>query len=480
MNVKKKRPAFGRPMAVLASVLLMMTGVWAAASDAYAQDDDVTLKGCPWADQDGYITYDCIWFGNYKQGTDAEKSPIKWRVLKVDGDDVFLSADKILDVRRFHDYESDRYGGGMPDVTWEDSTLRAWLSGDSSKYSEFADENFMDSAFTEDEQGAIKNTQMYSRGWFDNESCTTTDRVFILSREEVKNSEYGFINKEKKDDPARARGITEYAYSGGSSREGRISDTESYEEASKKWFYWLRNRGSGANEVMRVYAGYNSVTIDTHGWDGYNKRLGICPAIHISLSEAEGLWSYAGTVSTDSKKEPDEVEPDVPDDSSKNYIDEMTPVFHYSASDGTRHESTLGIYSDHMFYINDETVHYRNEFAQLSLAAVMAGYSDCRLDSRWTDTIKPTAGNGYGRAANIAELYKKLKFSGMKFVNYEVPLSDSDDKVAFSIAKKYVNRGEDKNDTSKGEDTVIAVVPERRRLRCGVVQQLQCGIRQRQ
>lgn len=457
MNVKKKRPAFGRFMAVLASVLLMMTGVWAAASDAYAQDDDVTLKG-PWTDQDGYVTYDCIWFGNYKQGTDAEKSPIKWRVLKVDGDDVFLSADKILDVRRFHDYESDRYGGGMPDVTWEDSTLRAWLNGDSSKYSEFADENFMDSAFTEDEQGAIKNTQMYSRGWFDNESCTTTDRVFILSREEVKNSEYGFINKEKKDDPARARGITEYAYSGGSSREGRISDTESYEEASKKWFYWLRNRGSGANEVMRVYAGYNSVTIDTHGWDGYNKRLGICPAIHISLSKAEGLWSYAGTVSTDSKKEPDEVEPDVPDDSSKNYIDEMTPVFHYSASDGTRHESTLGIYSDHMFYINDETVHYRNEFAQLSLAAVMAGYSDCRLDSRWTDTIKPTAGNGYGRAANIAEFYKKLKFSGMKFVNYEVPLSDSDDKVAFSIAKKYVNRGEDKTDTSKGEDTVIAVV----------------------
>ena len=103
----------------------------------------------------------------------------------------------------------------------------------------------------------------------------------------MKNSEYGFINKGRKDDPARARGITEYAYSGGSSREGRISDTESHEEASKKWFYWLRNRGAGTNAVMRVYAGYNSVTIDIHGWDGYNKRLGICPAMHISLSEAE-------------------------------------------------------------------------------------------------------------------------------------------------------------------------------------------------
>ena len=107
MNVKKKRPVFGRSMTVLAAVLLMMTGAWAAASDAYAQDDDMTLKG-PGTDQDGYVTYDCIWFGNYKQGTDAEKSPIKWRVLKVDGDDVFLSADKVLDVRRYHDYEDER------------------------------------------------------------------------------------------------------------------------------------------------------------------------------------------------------------------------------------------------------------------------------------------------------------------------------------------------------------------------------------
>ena len=44
MNVKKKRPALGRLMAVLAAALLMMTGAWVTASDAYAQDDDVTLK----------------------------------------------------------------------------------------------------------------------------------------------------------------------------------------------------------------------------------------------------------------------------------------------------------------------------------------------------------------------------------------------------------------------------------------------------
>lgn len=457
-KMKRKRYIHSRLIAVLAAAIMIITGIWAAGADVYAQDDAVTLRS-PRKGTDGYVTYDCIWFGSYKQGTDAQKSPIKWRVLKVDGDDVLLSADKILDVRRFHDYEYEGYGGGCPDVTWEDSTVRAWLNGDSSRYSEFADESFVGTAFTDEEQSAIKNTELYSRGWLNSDSCTTTDRVFLLSREDVKNSEYGFAEKDKTEDFARCRGITEYAYNGGSSREGRVSDSESYEEASKQWTYWLRNRGEGTNEFMRVFGGLYDGKIDTHGWDGYNKRFGICPAMHISLSEAEGMWSYAGTVSTDSSKTPDEVEPEVPDDSSRNYItDGISPVFHYSASDGTRHESTIGVYTDYMFCINDEKIHYRNEFAQLSLAAVMAGFSDSRLESRWTDTIKPTAGNGYGRAANIAELYKKLKFSGMKFVNYEVPLSDSDDKVAFSMAKKYINRGEDKNDTSKGEDTVIAVV----------------------
>lgn len=454
---EKEKKNYVIKSAILTIVFVIFLSAWGMPLKiVYAENSTSFLKN-PARDADGYMTYDCIWFGNYKQGTDATKSPIKWRVLKVDGDDVFLHADKVLDVRRFHDYEDEKYAGSItsscPDITWKDSTVRAWLNGDSSQYKEFSDENFIDTAFSEEEQQAIKTTDLESRGWFNNDSCSTKDKVFLLSREEAKNSAYGFLESENKHDDARTRKLTEYAYNGGSSRQGKVSD-KSYDEL-EPWDWWLRNRGRGTTNFMRIYID----KIDVHGGDGYNySTIGICPAMHISLKEAEGLWSYAGTVSTNEKKEPEEVEPEVPDDSKKNYIDELTPVFHYSASDGTRHESTLGVYSDHMFYINDETIHYRNEFAQLSLATVMAGYSDCRLDSRWTETIKPTAGNGYARAANIAEWYKKLRFSGMKFVNYEVPLSNSDDKVAFSMAKKYINRGEDKNDTLKGENTVVAVV----------------------
>ncbi|MCI9537872.1 MAG: hypothetical protein HFG35_06230, partial [Eubacterium sp.] len=57
--------------------------------------------------ENGITTWDCIWFGNYwqedingdgKADKNDEKTPIKWRVLSVEGDDVFLLADKNLDV----------------------------------------------------------------------------------------------------------------------------------------------------------------------------------------------------------------------------------------------------------------------------------------------------------------------------------------------------------------------------------------------
>ena len=51
----------------------------------------------------GVSTWDCVYFGTYWQNDTNEdgvadqndaKEPIKWRVLQVDGDDVFLMSDK--------------------------------------------------------------------------------------------------------------------------------------------------------------------------------------------------------------------------------------------------------------------------------------------------------------------------------------------------------------------------------------------------
>lgn len=65
----------------------------------------------PKTDESGVVTWDCVYFGNYWQmdtnrdgrvDQDDEKQPIKWRVLSVDGDDVFLLAEKDLDCRPYN------------------------------------------------------------------------------------------------------------------------------------------------------------------------------------------------------------------------------------------------------------------------------------------------------------------------------------------------------------------------------------------
>lgn len=65
----------------------------------------------PTTNSSGVTTWDCIYFGNYWQGdtigdsrTDKNdaKRPVKWRVLSVNGDDVFLLADRNLECLEYN------------------------------------------------------------------------------------------------------------------------------------------------------------------------------------------------------------------------------------------------------------------------------------------------------------------------------------------------------------------------------------------
>lgn len=84
----------------------------------------------PTVDSNGVSTWDCVYFGHYwqedtngdgKADKKDEKQPIKWRVLAVNGDDLFLLSDCNLD--------SHRYNENFLEVTWETCTLRSWLNG---------------------------------------------------------------------------------------------------------------------------------------------------------------------------------------------------------------------------------------------------------------------------------------------------------------------------------------------------------------
>ena len=187
----------------------------------------------------GIATWDCIWFGNYwqedtngdgKADKNDEKTPIKWRVLSVEGDDVFLLADKSLDVQRYND--NDTSSG----ATWENCTMRSWLNGYGAEKNkdgkDYSDNNFLDYAFSEAEQTAIRTTSVVNNGNWEND---TTDKVYLLSEDEIMNPAYGFLSSRRKTETREAVS-TAYVTGGGEIKSSEINEG----------LWWLRSPVSGS------------------------------------------------------------------------------------------------------------------------------------------------------------------------------------------------------------------------------------------
>ena len=110
-------------------------------------------------------------FGRFEQDADSSNGPedLEWYVLDREGDRVLLFSKYVLLPVQYTTAEN-------PDATWEDSCLRAWLNND-----------FLLSAFTEEEQAAILPVTVQSYVFEDNTPTSKTeDRVFALSIEDKK------------------------------------------------------------------------------------------------------------------------------------------------------------------------------------------------------------------------------------------------------------------------------------------------------
>lgn len=124
------------------------------------------------------VTWDCVYFGSYWQKDSdgnidktSEKKSIKWRVLSVDDDDLFLLADESICKMRYY-----RDTGGIREYTWRDSIVRDWIQTD-----------FIKNAFTEEESNDIIETDTTL------DNISTTDKVYLLSEKEL-DRKYGFNN----------------------------------------------------------------------------------------------------------------------------------------------------------------------------------------------------------------------------------------------------------------------------------------------
>ena len=220
--------------------------------------------------------------------------PIKWRVLKVDGNQAFLLADLALDDKKYNFPDSGN-------ITWETSTIRSWLNGydkfSNTAKQDYTDKNFIGSAFSSDEKAAIKDTlvinddniRMKTEG-----GENTTDKIFFPSEAEVYGDNaviHGFASSYGVYDEGRRSYSSTYTKA-----MGRYSDlsTDALIDRTGKCIWWLRSPGKDSK--MAVYLNYTGAVM----CDGTPVALmdgGVRPALNLDLSS--NLYSYAGTVCSD-------------------------------------------------------------------------------------------------------------------------------------------------------------------------------------
>ena len=192
---------------------------------------------------------DVVYYGTYPQsGTSADfkVEPVLWRVLEVSGDKTALMlSEKLLDggVSFNPDYSNtDPYY-----CWWSESQIRKFLNG--KKYAPSPDPkwevtnpkgySFYDKAFSAGEGSGIIKADV------DNSSTRgaapgpkTTDKIFLLSYADAKNTAYGFVNNGNSD-PSRKAELTDYSASQG---------IYSYTEGNKKYgCCWLHSPGDSVN-----------------------------------------------------------------------------------------------------------------------------------------------------------------------------------------------------------------------------------------
>ena len=202
-----------------------------------------------------------IKFGRYEQDNNLDNGPepIEWIVLdKQDGKALLLSR-HALDGKHFHEE--------LANVTWEDCTLRAWLNND-----------FLRSAFTEEEQSAILVTEVdnssdqgYYNMYFESTPGNNTmDRIFLLSYHEAYKQYFT-------SDKSRLCAPTDYALANGA------HVGHSYQADGRYAGFWLL-RTSGINKNSKqpslLFVGHDGQCSDID-IDTPNKN--VRPALWINL-----------------------------------------------------------------------------------------------------------------------------------------------------------------------------------------------------
>ncbi len=225
-------------------------------TDATAMSDNMYIQY-----NSGYIKGNVYWF---------KYEPIKWRILEEENGEALIFSELAIDSRDFYHSKSDQniYGLTTHANNYEHSNIRKWLNNE-----------FYNYAFSQLEQSSILLTIV------DNSAATTMDAenqyacaetydwVFLPSRKDVLNAEYGFTTTTDWTE-TRYKKSTAYAKA-----QGCENSTNSGINGNSSWM--LRSPYYNGSATVRNVnpdgcAEYGSDVISTFG--------GICPMLRINLN----------------------------------------------------------------------------------------------------------------------------------------------------------------------------------------------------
>lgn len=223
-------------------------------------------------DDNGYYTGNVYYF---------KYEPLKWRVL--DASTGLVMSENIIDSQAYQNlvyYNGSQYYNSK-DCTkyasdWATSSLRVWLNND-----------FYNTAFSKTQQDRIKELTRENKSAYISkyDSNPTSDKITLLSSDDVLNKNYGFNPSEFADDTARQRKGTDYAKCQG------LLVSSIYDGTS---WWWLRSP---------YYSDY-ATEVDFYGWADYyvwvyNTRLGVVPALNLGKSTISTSSIHTGEIASD-------------------------------------------------------------------------------------------------------------------------------------------------------------------------------------
>lgn len=272
---------------ILLSLIITINYFYISANTIHPREIDN-----PIITEEGHVTWNCIYFGNYWQ-TDTngdgiadkneKKTPIKWRVLSKNGDDIFIQSDMNLDCLSPYINPNETYK-----TTWENCVIREWLNND-----------FYNEAFSSDEQNDILITTVINNITVEsaklgypilNNENNTNDKIYILSGMETLNTSYGFSDDLFSKTPTRESKNTEYTNNLCMINLSTIDNVDNIKYSLSNW--WTRSFFSDGAYIID-----NNGEVCSCSNPDYFNITAIRPVLHLKLSSS--LWDYAGTVSAE-------------------------------------------------------------------------------------------------------------------------------------------------------------------------------------